>query len=147
MACGRPVRSSRPSPDWPGTGGNAANREAEHRPRVAHGSVEAGPLRRAPPTLAQGRDPVHRPAWRVARRPRTRARARAEARRRGRSGFFSQRPVMVALATLVIAQVYGIDANPLMFSVVALAVVILGWYVWFAVVGVLVGAWFRWRGG
>ena len=80
-------------------------------------------------------------------RPRTRARARAEARRRGRSGFFSQRPVMVALATLVIAQVYGIDANPLMFSVVALAVVVLGWYVWFAVVGVLVGAWFRWRGG
>ena len=78
-------------------------------------------------------------------RPRTRARARAEARRRGGSGFFLQRPVMVALATLVIAQVYGIDANPLMFTVVALAVVVLGWYVWFAVVGALVGAWFRWR--
>jgi curved DNA-binding protein CbpA len=78
-------------------------------------------------------------------RPRTRARARAEARRRGRSGFFSQRPVMVALAILLIAQVYGIDANPLMFTLVALAVVVLGWYVWFAVVGALVGAWFRWR--
>jgi hypothetical protein len=52
---------------------------------------------------------------------------------------------MVALAILVIALVYGIDANPLMFTVVALAVVVLGWYVWFAVVGALVGAWFRWR--
>jgi hypothetical protein len=84
-------------------------------------------------------------------RPRTRARARAEARSRGRgrgpSGFFSQRPVIFAIAILVIAQIYGIEANPLLFTGVALAVVILGWYVWFAVVGALVGAWFRWRDG
>jgi Flp pilus assembly protein TadB len=88
-------------------------------------------------------------------RTRTRARARAEARaaaaaggrRRGLSSFFLQRPVMVALAILLIAVVYGIDANPLLFTGVALAVLVLGWYVWFAVVGALVGAWFRWRDG
>lgn len=88
-------------------------------------------------------------------RPRTRARARAEARaearaqarRRGPSGFFSQRPVIFSLAILVIAAIFGIDANPLLFTGVALAVVVLGWYVWFAVVGALVGVWFRWRDG
>lgn len=78
-------------------------------------------------------------------RPPTRARARAEARRRGRSGFFSQRPVVVALAILVFAQVYGIDSSPLAFAGFLLGALILAWYVWFAVVGALVGAWFRWR--
>jgi hypothetical protein len=92
-------------------------------------------------------------------RPRTRARARAEARaearagagagarRRGLASFLLQRPVMVALAILLIALVFGTEANPLLFTGVALAVLVLGWYVWFAVVGALVGAWFRWRDG
>lgn len=80
-------------------------------------------------------------------RPGTRARVMAEARRRGPSGFFSQRPVIISIAILAIARTFGIDANPVLFAGVALAVIILGWYVWFAVVGALVGAWFRWRDG
>jgi curved DNA-binding protein CbpA len=74
------------------------------------------------------------------------ARPRARARRRERSAMLSRRLIAVGLVTMAIALVVGIQANPLSSVAFGLSLVTVIWFGWFALVGVLVGAWYRWRG-
>jgi DnaJ-like protein len=75
------------------------------------------------------------------------ARSVARARRRERSAMLSRRLVVVALVTMAIAVTVGIGSNPLTDIGFGLSLVTLMWFGWFALVGVVVGAWFRWRDG
>jgi hypothetical protein len=75
------------------------------------------------------------------------ARQRARTRRRERSVMLKRRLVIVAVVTMAIALMVGVQSSPLTSIGFGISFVIVIWFGWFALVGVVVGAWYRWRGG